>query len=648
MNMSNQSIESLNALVDAKASAAYGASTPITGLKAINEFLEASYIPADMLTIDTGQATSPLDGHVLLGGSHILQVHLDSLWLSLHGGGTKSIRTFGDLENDQAFLRCVGAFKDAKLVRTMRTTDIEPGDLAERILLCIRLLSASSTASTMPLPFASVQRHLSEILLTYPALMHPRVLIPVSRGKSTEYMSILHAVAAAGAGLPRRSHFLAGTGGLRVPLPGTPSDIEKLDDRLHAFARHPCVRFALKRQSCIHVQASAIKNGTSNRNIVAKSLRLAEFAFGTPGPKVQFMASVMELEDLVVKRSTDPLSTGQLPLPMQLMAPALVSVPRAAMPWAVSSSGAYSDSVAAAGKPAPGSAASFDVTTPEFDAATARELETTLILKTLAASVYAASGLIHTPTSVSTSVTTTVALPGIGDATIFEPLVPNEVDSNESGPWRHSPNDPAFLDCIAKRAGLLATHVEFGKQVEQIMARRVFLGRFDDLCVADIRTNAEGAVAGMLRSGLASSRADAGKFIVESVLGRNRNAGNTDTLPKVELASAAEFLAVVEETGGFDLAPAESTMYSYNDVLEATMAAVVGFPNHATPFRDTWSRAIQVFANSRMMSAVIAQRMSGAGGAVASNASDVGEASVSASALSVEPVVESRRRRASI
>jgi len=81
---------------------------------------------------------------------------------------------------------------------------------------------------------------------------------------------------------------------------------------------------------------------------------------------------------------------------------------------------------------------------------------------------------------------------------------------------------------------------------------------------------------------------------------------------------------------------------SYPSVLDEPTAAVAGFPNYATPFRHTWSRAIDVFTNSKMMSTVIAQRMSGADGAVASDDSGIAEAST------LKPVVESRRRRVAI
>lgn len=81
---------------------------------------------------------------------------------------------------------------------------------------------------------------------------------------------------------------------------------------------------------------------------------------------------------------------------------------------------------------------------------------------------------------------------------------------------------------------------------------------------------------------------------------------------------------------------------SYPSVLDEPTAAVAGFQNFATPFRDTWSQAINVFTNSKMMSAVIAQRMSGADGAVASNDSGIDGDSTP------EPAVENRHRRAAI
>jgi hypothetical protein len=558
MSLSDREIQALSALVDRSR-----APDSPAALDALKVALASRYIPASDLTIHAGEATRPLHGHVLAHSSSVVYTYIDKLWPALHGGGVHGSRVFGDLSNDGAYLRAVAAFRDPKLVREMRTVDTPQASIGERLVLCLRALGSSSTASTLPYVFRSVQRHLSELLLAHPVLLHPKVLVPIDRGGNTEYMSVLHALAHTGAGLPRRSHFVGATCGLKPPARG--DDVEA---QLRAFECHPCVRLALRVQTSVHV-ALGEGNPQKQRAIVMRPTRLIKSAFAFPAPRVQFLASLMEMQVVAGREPTLPLV-----------------------------------------KP-----------TPDAALQTSDNPDRKSLLQAIALSMFAASGMIHTPATGTKPLvlgSSETYPPGVADATAV-------ADVDRAVSWRHHPADAAFHQCLKAMAPVLLREPEYVKAVREGMTRRLFLGRFDEIGVEDVRMNAEALLSGLVRSGFVETALDAGACAVTSILGPDRPGGG---LPKAEVQAAAEFLSVIESTGALGT-PDTPQLQNITD-------AVTTFPDHSVPFRENWVRALTVFGNARVMRAAFERNRSIAPVALANSPTEL-------------PVVtESRRRRLSV
>ena len=146
----------------------------------------------------------------------------------------------------------------------------------------------------MPEAASAVRRHLSGIMLDYPVLLHPSILLPSlrSNGSQTEYTSLASALACTPhAGLARYSHFRSRAqdkeGGID----------EALLDRLTAFAKHPCVRLAFD-SAAVRIRLAPQTQGVRHRPIRKTKETLLRSLTGSTGQRVEFLGSVMELDEL--------------------------------------------------------------------------------------------------------------------------------------------------------------------------------------------------------------------------------------------------------------------------------------------------------------------------------------------------------------
>lgn len=259
--LSDAELISLNRLVDDQLSAGR---TSAQALKALEAALRDRVIPGDELVFRDGCSERALPAHILLCND-----------------GSGMSRSLGQTMN--------GIYSDRSLHRAADACALIEGEdraqepIADQILLCLRILALESVH---PETASEVRRHLSSILLRYPVLLHPAFLVPTrpAAEAETEYRCIAHILAGtAHGGLPRFSHFSHDGHHQRAG-----SEVD-LAIRIDAFAKHPCVQRALNATA----GAVVLVGGRIRR----QRHNLAHAFARRMGSRVQFIASVMELDD---------------------------------------------------------------------------------------------------------------------------------------------------------------------------------------------------------------------------------------------------------------------------------------------------------------------------------------------------------------
>lgn len=269
-------LEQLNRLVDDELKAGR---SPAQSLEPLQKVLEDSVIRTDELVFDTWQSAEPLPGHILAcNDSSVVSMHLSSVYPALSGSGP----------------HYNGMYEDCKMLRDERAaSQIKKGNrpaasIVEQVVLAVRVLGISQV-SLMPELAAATRRHLSAIMLKYPVLMHPAMLVPVIRevNGAREYVSLAGALSqTAHGGLPRYSHF-------RSREQDKASGVDQaLVERLTEFAKHPCLRLAFGRA------AHRVRPDQSGRRARMGKESLVRSMLAVTGPRVEFLASVMELDEL--------------------------------------------------------------------------------------------------------------------------------------------------------------------------------------------------------------------------------------------------------------------------------------------------------------------------------------------------------------
>lgn len=292
---------------------------PTTGVHLQMPAKGGSPLPLPALATPPKFPAAAIEGHLLLGGSDLLNSSTEEMLLALQGGGSKSTRML-DLSDSAELDYWVRLFHDdrsvQKLLRNMRHIDRTPSDIGARVVICVHILGRQArTHDWRPELVRAVRRHLSETLLAHPVLLHPSILIPVDSRSSVGYMNLYHALAMLRAGLPRLSHFIdevdASGGPTGVVKAGAHGDtnartqiIDRLHGRLRAFATHPCVRAAL------HKPTTRI-NYTSVARAPARVTSEHLSGMGCDA-SAEFFGAVMELQELAGDELTLPRLSNPL------------------------------------------------------------------------------------------------------------------------------------------------------------------------------------------------------------------------------------------------------------------------------------------------------------------------------------------------
>lgn len=147
----------------------------------------------------------------------------------------------------------------------------------------------------MPQLAAAVRRHLSGIMLQFPVLLHPSILMARLSGPTqiVDYTSLASILATSPHGaLPRYSHFRS-----RQDDKEAGQIDHGLIDRLSAFAKHPCVRRVFE-QPATRLRQDPHAVTARGREIKISTEKLSSATMSALGPRVEFLASVMELDEL--------------------------------------------------------------------------------------------------------------------------------------------------------------------------------------------------------------------------------------------------------------------------------------------------------------------------------------------------------------
>lgn len=281
-------LERLNRLVEDELSAGR---SPTQALEPLQKVLDDSVIRTDDLVFDSWQSTVPLPGHILVcNDSSVLSTHLSNVYPAMSGCGPHYNGMYGDC----AMLR-------DKTAATLILNGSRPAaSIAEQVVLCLRVMG-SSQVSLLPELAAATRRHLSAIMLKYPVLMHPAILVPVLRSGCREYVSLASALSQTVHGaLPRYSHF---RGREQDKVSGVD---QELVAQLTAFAKHPCVRLAFGR-AAHRVRANRTATTASDKAVNMGKESLVRSVLGLTGPRVEFLASAMELDELAGTPADGPV-----------------------------------------------------------------------------------------------------------------------------------------------------------------------------------------------------------------------------------------------------------------------------------------------------------------------------------------------------
>lgn len=279
-------------------------------LAVLKSKLDASVVSRDDLTFGTWMSDEALPGHVLLAHSDMLTMFRSHVYSHIAGGG----RHYNGMFGDGALLR------DAEGASELLKVHREPAPIAEQIVLCMRLLDFG-LGSIHPDIAKATRRHLGNILLDHPVLMHPGFLIPVWRSSSDlfEYVSVAHAISTClNAALPRFDD-----------LVDAGRNDEAVMARLRAFAVHPCTKHALAKPAT-RVYAPASRTERHGKPKIAQET-LARAMLGRTGARAGFLASVMDLEELGgAMRTPDALPLDSTLRSIHLRAPMSVTMAHSA------------------------------------------------------------------------------------------------------------------------------------------------------------------------------------------------------------------------------------------------------------------------------------------------------------------------------
>ena len=191
--LSNLELRRLNDLV---ADGVARGLAPEAALAPLERELEGAVVRTGDMPFGAYDAPEPLPGRLLLcagldsrpvgttryllcAGLGGVRPHLGDAYLGIAGGGHDYNGMFGD----------GSMLRDAMAATAVLKQDRAPASIGEQTVCCVMLLGAPQ-GSQDPELTAAVRRHLSSILLRFPVLMHPAIVIPAWRNSNAEYTTI--------------------------------------------------------------------------------------------------------------------------------------------------------------------------------------------------------------------------------------------------------------------------------------------------------------------------------------------------------------------------------------------------------------------------------------------------------------------------
>jgi len=280
--MNNEALAALSAILPSDVVG--GISDP--HLARVSQAISRSTIAADRLNFGSAVSSEPVSGVMLLSDATVLKIPLPQSLALLAGGGPAYDGSFDD----------ASCALPPPTMHLLHDVAQEPAPTCRRVAICIRLLSLPH--GSVPVGVAqAVRRHLSTLLLRHPVLMHPGLLTPVAHAGRVEFMGVAAALSmSTHGGLPRYTDFHTGTSPCAIP----DLDDQELVRALEQFSRHPCVRLALAGRTA-RIRASA-EGGSYSTSPVVSQDSLPRTMLRTLGPRVQFLASVMETDEFAFPR----------------------------------------------------------------------------------------------------------------------------------------------------------------------------------------------------------------------------------------------------------------------------------------------------------------------------------------------------------
>lgn len=227
--------------------------------------------------------SSPADAYTAEGAAS------GDLWRALAGSGKAYTGAFGPLNYEG----CAPALEAAGVVGVSFSSDHPPAPLAEQAALCVRC--AADHARQTPLVLPLLQRHLSQILLDHPVLLHPGLLCNIQSDGNEVFMGLVHAIARTRClSLPRRRHFTSSASATGEPIV----------QRLTNFAKHPSLEAGMRGESLhVWVESDSVNPARQKRSIEGHFLTAR--GAHTAGPMVAMLASMMELDELRLYEGVD-------------------------------------------------------------------------------------------------------------------------------------------------------------------------------------------------------------------------------------------------------------------------------------------------------------------------------------------------------
>lgn len=251
------------------------------GAAVLDQHFESAQAKGREFSFRNSANVTVLRGFVLLmdavAGAQAWTDPVEEIWAALAGSGVHYSGLFGPLDDDASL----------QIIRRQYSFahDALPDPVARQVVHCLRVFRSGASNAIDPALGAAVQRQFSSLLLRYPVLLHPNLLVPVVYTNSTiRFANLANLLFGSTTGaLPRVSHF--------------PEDqAEDYAARITQFARLPFVQRAFDRSIQVTI-------GNQGEQLLKSDVPLGNLLSVLPAPKVSLLASRMEMDALLLSSS---------------------------------------------------------------------------------------------------------------------------------------------------------------------------------------------------------------------------------------------------------------------------------------------------------------------------------------------------------